>query len=234
MIYFLGYPILFPLLRLLLRLLGRLKSSGEENVPPRGGVLLCPNHLSDSDPPTLFVTTPRRAWFVGKRELFEIPVLGWFFSHFHAFPIERDSADRAALRRIEAHLRAGEAVVVFPEGRLSETGTLQRVQPGAALLALRTGTPIVPVGLENTNGVLPYGDLIPRFSPRPVTVTFGPPLRPQAFAHLPRRAAVAAMTEALGRELARLTDQPPPAPEKTLDKARDEPRQGLNPNLTQA
>ncbi len=210
MIYFLGYPLVFSLLRLMVRVLGRLRSSGEENVPARGGVLLCPNHLSDADPPTLFVTTPRRAWFVGKRELFEIPVLGWFFARFHAFPIERDSADRAALRRIERCLNAGDPVAVFPEGRCSETGRLQKVQPGAALLALRTGAPIVPVGLQNTNGLMPYGKLVPRWSPRPVVVTFGPPIRPQSFAHLPRGEAVAAMTQALAEALAELTHQPPP------------------------
>ena len=76
------------------------------------------------------------------------PVVGWMFSHFQGFPIKRDSADRAALRRIEALLKAGEPVVLFPEGRLSESGRLQRVQPGAALLSLRTGVPIIPVGLQ--------------------------------------------------------------------------------------
>ena len=63
-------------MRLILRVLGRLRSSGEDNVPRRGGVLYCPNHISDADPTAIFVTAPRRCWMVGKRELFEIPFLG--------------------------------------------------------------------------------------------------------------------------------------------------------------
>ena len=207
MTYFLLYPLVFTLLRLLMRVLGRLQSFGEENVPATGGFLLCPNHISDCDPPAVFVSTPRRAWFVGKSELFEIPVLGWFFSHFQGFPIKRDSADRDALRRIEALLRAGQPVVLFPEGRLSETGTLQKLQPGAALLSLRTGVPIVPVGITGTSGIVPYGKLRPRFSPRPVRVAYGLPIYPQAYAALPRREAITAMMQALEAALVRLTQQ---------------------------
>ncbi len=213
MTYFLLYPLVFTLLRLLMRVLGRIQSSGEANVPHLGGVLFCPNHISDCDPPAIFVTTPRRAWFVGKSELFEIPVLGWFFAHFQGFPIKRDSADRAALRRIEALLKSGQPVVLFPEGRLSESGTLQRVQPGAALLSLRAGVPIVPVGIRNTNGIVPYGDLWPRYSPRRVQVTYGLPIYPQDYAPLPRAQAIAALSDALAAALAEITSQPLPSPQ---------------------
>ena len=211
MFYFLAYPLVFVLLRLMMRVLGRLCSTGEENVPAAGGFLYCPNHISDCDPPAVFVSCPRRPWFVGKSELFEVPVLGWMFAHFQGFPIKRDSADRAALRRIEALLKAGQPVVLFPEGRLSATGHLQRIQPGAALVSLRTGAPIVPVGLQNTNGIVPYGELSPRYSPRRVEVAYGTPIRPQDYAALPRSEALAAMTKALGEALAQLTHQPPPS-----------------------
>jgi len=211
-VYFFSSFVLFPLARLLLRVLGRLRSSGENNVPASGGFIYCPNHISDSDPPAFFVTQPRRAWFIGKQELFDMPVLGWFFYRFHAFPIRRDTADRAALRRAEACLRRGEPILIFPEGRCSQTGKLQRIQSGAPLLALRAQVPIVPVGIEHTNELLPYGSLVPRFSRHPITLTFGPPIRPQEFAHLKHGQAVEAMTRKLGDELARLTHQAPPAP----------------------
>ena len=210
MIYFLTYPLLFIFLRLILRVFGRLRSSGEFHVPHRGGVLYCPNHISDADPTAIFVTAPRRCWMVGKRELFEIPVLGRYFAQLQAIPIQRDSPDRAALRRIEAVLKGGEAVLLFPEGRVSEDGHLQPLQPGVALVALRTGTPVIPIGLQNTDGVLPYGAVVPRPSPRTVVVTYGPPIRPQEFAGLPRGQAIPALTRRLAEELARLTHQPPP------------------------
>ncbi len=210
MTYFLLYPVLFPLFRLLARVLGRVRSTGEFNVPTTGGIIYCPNHLSDADPPTVFVCLPRRAWFIGKAELFETPVLGWLFAHFHAFPIKRDSADRAALRRAEGLLRAGQPLVLFPEGRCAQDGRLQRIQPGAALLSVRTGAPIIPVGLLHTHEMLPYGSSVPRFSRHPVRVDFGPPIRPQEFAHLGRADAIRAVTRRLGESLAELTDQPAP------------------------
>ncbi len=212
MIYFLAYPAVFALLRLLMRVLGRIHSSGEANVPRQGGVLYCPNHLSDCDPAAIFVSAPRRCWMVGKSELFKIPVLGWFFAHFHAFPIKRDSPDRGALRKCEALLRSGEALLLFPEGRLSENGLLQRLQPGAALLSFRTGASIVPIGLRHTDQIIPYGSLAPRPSRNAVTVTYGAPINSLAFAGLPRSEAIAAITRKLGEELARLTSQPPPPP----------------------
>ena len=210
MIYFLTYPLMFVFLRLLLRVLGRLRSSGEAHVPQRGGVLYCPNHASDADPPAVFVTAPRRCWMVGKSEIFEIPLLGPYFARFQAIPIHRDSPDRAALRRIEQVLKGGEPVLLFPEGRASEDGRLQALQPGAALVALRTGAPIIPIGLEHVNEFLPYASLLPRFSAHPVVVTYGPPIDPQAFAHLPRGKAIEALTRTLAEELARLTHQPAP------------------------
>ncbi len=212
MTYFLLYPVLFTVFRLLARVLGGVLASGEGNVPTTGAVIYCPNHLSDADPPTLFVCLPRRAWFLGKAELFETPLLGWLFAHFHAFPIRRDSADRAALRRAEKLLRQNEPLVIFPEGRCAPDGRLQRIQPGAALLSVRTGAPIVPVGLRNTSEMLPYGSSLPRFSRRPVRVDFGTPIRPQEFAHLGRAGAIQALTRRLGESLAILTDQAPPTP----------------------
>lgn len=209
-VYFFSSFVLFPLARLLARVLGRLRTSGERHVPARGGFIYCPNHISDADPVVFFVSQPRRAWFIGKQELFDIPILGWFFYRFHAFPIRRDTADRAALRRAEACLRRGEPILLFPEGRCSQTGRLQHIQSGAALLALRADVPIVPVGIEHTNELLPYGSLAPRFSRHPVTLTFGPILRPSEFAHLKHGEAVEAMTHKLGEELARLTHQAPP------------------------
>ena len=210
MIYFLSYPFLFASLRLILRVLGRLRSSGEGNVPRRGGVLYCPNHISDADPAAIFVTAPRRCWMVGKKELFQIPVLGPYFAQLQGIQIHRDTPDRAALRRIEEVLKGGEAVLLFPEGRASEDGRLQPLQSGVALVALRTGTPIVPIGLENVNGVLPYGKIAPRWSPKPVVVTYGPPIRPQDFAGMPRSRAIEAITHKRGSEIARLTRQPLP------------------------
>jgi 1-acyl-sn-glycerol-3-phosphate acyltransferase len=151
------------LVDLLFRLLGGWVVSGQENVPHTGRVIICANHISDADPPAVLASLPR-ADFTAMAEagLFKVPILGPLMRAFGTFPVKRDTADRQALRHAEEILEAERALVVFPEGRLSKTGLLQRVQPGAARLALRTGSFIVPVGVIGTNSVVPHGKLLPR------------------------------------------------------------------------
>jgi len=211
MAYYFVYPIVYFVLWFTALILGRVTSSSRENVPKTGGLIYCPNHVSDADPVVTLVTIPRRAWFIGKEELFRPRFAGWLFRAMHGFPIKRDSADRAALRRAEDLLKRGEAIVLFPEGRCSQSGRLQRMQPGAALLALRAGVPIVPIGLRHTNNLLPYGSLMPRFSRDQVTAEYGKPIYPSEFDDLPKGDRINAMTDRLGKEIAKLIGQDPPA-----------------------
>jgi 1-acyl-sn-glycerol-3-phosphate acyltransferase len=163
-------------MRLLYRLLGRLRVEGVENLPRSGAVILAPNHVSAADWPAVGVASPRPLWFMAKAELFSIPVLGALIRICRAFPVQRESADRAAIRMTEALLARGEAVVIFPEGRVSEDACLQPLKPGVALVALRAGATVVPVGLLGTQRLLPYGRNVPRPVREPVIVRFGPPL----------------------------------------------------------
>ena len=114
MFYYLTYPFFFTFFRLAFRVLGRLQSSGEHHVPIQGAFLYCPNHTTDADPPLMLAAAPRRCWFIGKEELYDIKILGWMLAHFHTFPIKRDSPDRAALRRAEKLLCAGEPLTIIP------------------------------------------------------------------------------------------------------------------------
>jgi len=212
MFYYIIYPIFYLIFWTIAKGFGRLRVSGRDNVPKTGAFLYCPNHLSDSDPPTVFVSLPRPAWFVGKSELFEEgKVLSWIIRNLHAIPIKRDSPDRGALRKIEEKLKLGKPVVIFPEGRCAQDGKLQKIQPGAAMIALRTNVPIVPVGVMHTNELMPYGDTKPRRAKHPVTVEFGKPIYPSDFAHLMKGEAMEAITRKLTEELARLTGQELPA-----------------------
>lgn len=209
---------------LLFRLLGGWVVSGRENVPLIGRVIICANHISDADPPAVLASLPR-ADFAAMAEagLFRVPILGPLMRVYDTFPVKRDSADRNALRHAEEILKAERALVVFPEGRLSKTGFLQRVQPGAARLALRTGSFIVPVGVIGTNRVVPHGKLLPRRSKSPVRVHFGEPIRLEEFSGLSYKAAVAAITHRLAQELARLTSQPLPAALETETAVQVQP-----------
>ncbi len=175
-----AYRALYPAVKVfgkgIFTLLGGLRVEGAENVPRAGGVILTPNHRSDCDPVAVGVAAPRPLWYVAKEELFDIPILGTVMRFFRALPIKRDSADRRAIRRIEELLERGEAVVIFPEGRVSPTGAFQPLEPGVGLIALRMNVPIVPVGLLGTEHIIPYGSVIPRPAFRRTTVRFGEPI----------------------------------------------------------
>ncbi|MBI3911787.1 MAG: 1-acyl-sn-glycerol-3-phosphate acyltransferase [Armatimonadetes bacterium] len=191
------------------QILGRMRVEGRQNVPRTGPVILAPNHISAADWPAVGLSSPRPLVWLAKHTLFEHPATRWFLRLFHVFPVRRGAADRAALRLAEDLLRQGHALVIFPEGRVSPDARLQPLKPGLAFVALRTGVPVVPVALRGTERLLPYGKLIPRFSPRPVVVRFGEPLRfddlwrPDEGA-VPPREAIDAATERLRVALASL------------------------------
>lgn len=136
----------------------RLRISGAENVPMHGPLLVVANHLSNADPPILIVAFPRPLFFMGKAELFRNPVLAWLVRKFGGFPVERGTADRAALRHALKVMEQGIALGIFPEGGRSKTGALRPGLPGVGLLALQSGAPVLPVGLTGTEVYPVNGD----------------------------------------------------------------------------
>lgn len=169
------YPLIWLVVRALLLVLGPLRVRGRERVPRRGGLLILSNHRADIDPVVLQIASPRLVHFMAKHELFTIPVLGSLISWFRAFPVRRGAPDRAAIRHAIALIEAGEAVLVFPEGALTETGKLQPILPGAALIVRSARCPVVCVGLRRTERMMPYGAVVPRPAFRRVEVHWGQP-----------------------------------------------------------
>ncbi|HZU77802.1 MAG TPA: lysophospholipid acyltransferase family protein, partial [Dehalococcoidia bacterium] len=142
------YWLMTNLMALALRIFGRWEVRGRRNVPRSGPLLVVANHLNNSDPPLLGASIPRRLRFMAKVELFQKGLLSLPIRLFGGFPVRRFEADLRALRRAQELLADGEAVALLPEGTRNRHGTgMQRVYPGAALLALRTGAPILPVGI---------------------------------------------------------------------------------------
>jgi 1-acyl-sn-glycerol-3-phosphate acyltransferase len=153
---------------------GLFKIEGIENVPVKGPLIVCPNHTGTIDPPLVPAFVPRSdTWSMAKSEFFRRRWMNWLFRKYHAFPVVRHTADRAALRRSFDLLKAGQCLIIFPEGTRVEAGVLAEPEPGAGFIAQRSACQVVPVGLTGTRECLPKGKLWPRRVL--VTVRFGKP-----------------------------------------------------------
>jgi 1-acyl-sn-glycerol-3-phosphate acyltransferase len=150
---------------------------GAYRVPRKGPILILANHRADVDPLLVQIACPRNIYFMGKSELFDMPVIGWLLRAVAAFPVKRGEPDRAALRRAADLLKIGEAVCVFPEGQLTETGELQEIKAGVALIIRMAECPVICIGLRNTDRIMPYGTLTPRPTLHHVSAMWGEPRR---------------------------------------------------------
>lgn len=124
-------------------LAARVRIYGRERIPQHGGVVLALNHLSWIDIPCFGVACPRNTYFVAKSEVHEIPGLGQFIRVFGSFGVRRGESDRDAVRRMREVVREGHVLGVFVEGTRQRSGVLGEVQPGAAMVALQEGVPVV-------------------------------------------------------------------------------------------
>jgi 1-acyl-sn-glycerol-3-phosphate acyltransferase len=170
------YAALRWLMRTLTRtyLFGRFGAVGVENVPRKGAVIICPNHSGTLDPPLVPAFVPRNdTWSMAKQEYFRSSVSAFLFRQYHAFPVVRHTADRTALRRSFDLLKAGDGLIMYPEGTRVESGVLATPEPGAGFIAQNAGCPVVPVALTGTRECLPKGARWPRRTP--VSITFGKP-----------------------------------------------------------
>ena len=129
---------------------------GLENIPKTGALIIAGNHLSNADPPAIgaFAGTVRDSRFMAKKELFAIPLLGWFFRHCGYISVDRKRTigDFGALEGAIKALGNGESIVMFPEGTRSKTGQPQKPKSGIGFLVYKTGAPVLPVRIDGTFG----------------------------------------------------------------------------------
>ena len=170
-----------------------LEVQGREHVPARGPLLLCANHVSHLDAPAILASLPRatalRTSTAAARDVFGEKRGRRFLSRLltNATSVQRSSSDDSkgfarGLRELDAVLEDRRPLILFPEGRRSPDGKLVEFKLGAAMLALRTGTPIVPIHIRGASEALPRKGRLPR--PADVRVRFGPPIDPRPFATL--------------------------------------------------
>lgn len=145
------YYVASVLARILLFLFTDWQVKGKDNVPGDGALIVVANHLNLADPPILGSSLGRKAIFMAKEELFRSKLLGYLVRSFGAFPVHREQLDRGALRQAKRVLADGMALIMFPEGSRSKNARLQQALPGSALIALRNGAPVLPVGITGTD-----------------------------------------------------------------------------------
>src|SRR5579885_640950 len=155
--YLFQFPVVKGFAWLVMFLLGRIKSVGKKNIPRDGGLLILCNHRSDCDPVAVQVVCPRPIRFMAKSELFEMAFVKNVLRWMKSFPVKRGEPDKSAIKLAIETLKADECVCVFPEGQLTETGELQELKPGIALIVRMAGVPVICCGLRNTERVVPYG-----------------------------------------------------------------------------
>jgi 1-acyl-sn-glycerol-3-phosphate acyltransferase len=198
---------------------------GVERVPAEGGGVVAANHFSGIDHPLIGSFSPRTLFFLAKSELMDIPILGPALRSLGVFGVRRGESDREAVRQARGLVRDGQLVVVHVEGTRQPFGHPGPLHPGALMVAIQEGVPVIPLGLD-TFGWSPRNR-------RKCAVVWGEPMRVD---DLPRnRKGYAEGSERVGAEIVRLWRLAAEAaaaglPRELPDGAR---RSGINPKLVQ-
>ncbi|SBT37449.1 lysophospholipid acyltransferase family protein [Micromonospora narathiwatensis] len=178
---------------------------GMEHLRHPGGVIIVPNHVSHADPlvSAHFIHDAGR-WpqYLGKASLFRVPVIGWILYRCKQIPVERGTVEAAkSLDKLVAAVRAGGAVVIYPEGTITREPDLwpMKGKTGAARLALATGAPVIPVAMWGPEKMFEPRTARLRLRPRtPVTVVAGPPIDLSRWAGAtPSRVVLEEMTDTI-------------------------------------
>ncbi len=175
----LTHPLFFPY--------ARMEITGIENIPATGPAIIVGNHRSYFDPAALAMAiarTDRTVRFLGKKEVFDAPVVGQIATAMGGIRVERGTGSDAPLQAAADALDAGDLVAIMPQGTIprgrSFYDTKLKGRWGAARLAAMTGAPVIPVGLWGTEKVWPRSARVPNVlnvvTPPLVTVTVGAPV----------------------------------------------------------
>ena len=131
--------------RVLIGTLWPYRAVGVENIPAEGGAVLCCNHISNMDPIHLLCAQKRHIYFMAKKELFRVGLFRWLLGKvMGVFAVDRKASDKDAVVHAIRLVRDGHVMGIFPEGTRSKDGNLARGKAGVAMIAARTGAPIIP------------------------------------------------------------------------------------------
>ena len=158
---------------LILKIFWRMEVIGTENVPERGGVIIASNHVSYLDPAVLTASLNRKIYFLTKKEVFKNNFISFLLKNLNAISVDRENADILAFKRAINILREEKVLGIFPEGARSSNGELQELKLGVIKIAMKTGVPILPVGIIGTHKIYPRSIKFPILFKHKITVKYG-------------------------------------------------------------
>jgi len=169
------YSIVRGIAWLLLKLFWQMKVEGIENIPKEGALIIASNHVSYLDPAVLAASINRKIYFITKKEAFKNIVVSFILKKLNAFPVDRENIDVLAFKKAINILQEKEILGMFPEGTRSTNGELQELKSGVIKIAMKTGVPILPVGIIGTYKIYPRGVKFPIFFKHKIIIQYGIP-----------------------------------------------------------
>jgi len=156
------------------RLFFRFRVVHRERRILKGPLILAMNHESYLDPPLAGIASGREVFFLARKNLLDVPVLGWLLPRLNVVPVDQEGTDRSALKALIRILKAGSATVVFPEGARTLDGNLQPALPGLGFVIAKTLAPVLPMRVFGSHEALPRGSA--RLRLHRITIVIGEPL----------------------------------------------------------
>lgn len=154
-----------------------IKINGKRKLNQKEPLIIAANHISYLDPIALGVAYDREIHFFAKKEVFDVPILGLIVRWLKAIPVDREKTNANSIKKSIKVLKKGFVLGVFPEGTRSANGELLEFSMGMIKIALKTSTPILPVGINGTFEAYPPKSKFPKiFKRRPIYINFGKPI----------------------------------------------------------
>ena len=150
-----------------------MKVEGFENIPKKGALIIASNHVSYLDPAVLVASLNRKIYFITKKEVFKNTFVSFILKNLNAFSVDRENVDMLAFKKAINILREKKVLGIFPEGTRSSNGELQKLKLGAIKIAMKTGVPILPVGIIGTHKIYPRGIKFPILFKHKIIIKYG-------------------------------------------------------------
>ena len=203
----LWYDFLRVVCRLIWVAFFRIRVFDRQCIPKTGGALVVSNHQSHLDPILVGLSCDRRLNYVARDTLFGFPPFRWLINSFDAIPIDREGIGLGGLKESLRRLKAGEMLLIFPEGTRTRDGNVGQLKPGFLALARRSKVPLLPVAIDGAFDSWPKWNLLPGLAV--IHIRYAQPLSPDEVSQLDDASLLAEVdrrirqTYALTREIRR-------------------------------